>query len=207
MGTVATSTRGERKNVTRGRLLEAAEKVFLRRGFRNASVEEIAAEAGHTTGAVYSNFDGKDDLFFTILEERQQRRLAELRRQVEAGDDPAANVGAWFSAVIESQRQWLLLIAESWSHAARDPKLRPRFAARHRRARKAIGELVERAAAERGIKLPIPAQDVGTILIALANGFALERISARAEIPESLFGQALAFFFGGLAAAARNGTD
>jgi AcrR family transcriptional regulator len=192
--------RSEKRAATRARLLEAAEQVFLRRGFRGASVEEIASEAGFTTGAVYSNFDGKEDLFFTILEERQKRRLGELRKQVEEGDDPAARVGDWYSSLIERQEDWLLLIAESWSYAARDPKLRPRFVARHGRSRQTIGELVERGAAERGIRLPIPAEDIGTILIALANGFALERISARADVPNELFGQALGIFLRGLAA-------
>jgi AcrR family transcriptional regulator len=199
--TTAPVTRQEKQAFTRARLLEAGERVFLRRGFRRASVEEIASEAGFTTGAVYSNFDGKEDLFFTILEERQKRRLGELRQQVEKGDDPAAEVGDWYSALIERQEDWLLLIAESWSYAARDPKLRPRFIARHARSRRAIGELVERGAAERGVRLPIPAEDVGTILIALANGFALERISARADVPSELFGQALGIFLRGLASA------
>jgi AcrR family transcriptional regulator len=201
---MATLTRREKQAATRARLLEAGEKVFLRRGFRGALVEEIATEAGCTTGALYSNFDGKEDLFFTIVEERQKRRLDELRQQVEAAEDPAANVGDWFISLIESQESWLLLIAESWSYAARDPELQPRFAARHVRARRAIGELVERGAAEREVLLPLPGEQLGTILIALANGFALERISGRAEVPPSLFGEALAIFLRGLVATERD---
>ncbi len=178
----------------------AAQRLFVRKGVEGARMEEIAAEAGFSTGALYSNFDGKEDLFFTIVEERQRKRLNELREQVETADDPAANVGEWFSSLIESQEAWLLLMAESWSYAARDPKLRPRFAARHLRSRQAIGDLVERGAAERGIRLPLPGEQVGTILIALANGFALERISGRAEVPPALFGQALGIFLRGLSA-------
>jgi AcrR family transcriptional regulator len=59
-------SRQEKKAETRARLLEAAESVFARRGFHAASVEEVAEEAGFSTGAVYSNFGGKEDLFLAL---------------------------------------------------------------------------------------------------------------------------------------------
>jgi AcrR family transcriptional regulator len=49
--------------------------VFLRRGFHGASLDEIAEEAGYTTGAVYSNFKGKDDLFLAVMDAEVQRRF------------------------------------------------------------------------------------------------------------------------------------
>jgi AcrR family transcriptional regulator len=61
-------------------LLEAAQRVFLRDGFHGASLDAIAEEAGYTTGAVYSNFRGKDDLFLAVRE--AEARRPELRRQV-----------------------------------------------------------------------------------------------------------------------------
>src|SRR5271155_3661689 len=64
------SLRDEQKALTRRRLLDAAETVFGRHGFHRASVEEIAREAGATTGALYSNFAGKEDLFLALFEER-----------------------------------------------------------------------------------------------------------------------------------------
>jgi AcrR family transcriptional regulator len=45
-----------------------------------ASLDAIAEEAGYTTGVVYSNFRGKDDLFLAVLE--AEARRPELRRQV-----------------------------------------------------------------------------------------------------------------------------
>jgi AcrR family transcriptional regulator len=62
----------EKKAATRAALLEAAARVFGRGGFYGASVEEIAEEAGFSRGAVYSNFESKEDLFMTLLEERDQ---------------------------------------------------------------------------------------------------------------------------------------
>ena len=72
--------RGERRLITRAQLLDAAERVFARDGLRGASVDAIALEAGYSTGAVYSNFKGKEDLFLTLMEERIDPRLAKRVR-------------------------------------------------------------------------------------------------------------------------------
>ena len=63
-------TRAERRAQTRAALLDAAARVFVDRGFAGASVEAIAAEAGYTRGAFYSNFATKEELFVALLQER-----------------------------------------------------------------------------------------------------------------------------------------
>src|SRR5437763_1765044 len=79
------SLRDEQKALTRRRLLEAAQVVFARRGFHAATVEEIAREAGATTGALYSNFSGKEDLFLELFEESTAAQVAEYSRIFAAG--------------------------------------------------------------------------------------------------------------------------
>jgi len=44
--------------------------VFAEFGFENASLDQVAATAGLTKGAVYSNFAGKDDLFFAMMNDQ-----------------------------------------------------------------------------------------------------------------------------------------
>ena len=73
-------TRDERKARTREGLIAQAHRVFLRRGFQAATLEEIAAEAGVTKGAVYSNFESKADLFMAVLDGRTRDRLAVYER-------------------------------------------------------------------------------------------------------------------------------
>jgi AcrR family transcriptional regulator len=84
-------------------LLAAAARVFARRGFHGASVEAISEDAGLSTGAIYSNFESKEELFLTLWEERIERRRRELRSAVEEAGGreaglaaAAANVGAAF---------------------------------------------------------------------------------------------------------------
>src|ERR1700743_2090914 len=76
--------RGERRLITRAQLLDAAERVFARDGLRGASVDKIALEAGYSTGAVYSNFKGKEDLFLPLTEEPTDRRLEKVYEAPEA---------------------------------------------------------------------------------------------------------------------------
>src|SRR5256885_16780161 len=70
--------------VTRSRLLAAAEEMFLTRGFGGASVDAVAHAAGFTTGAVYSNFGGKADLFLAVLERSTERDLDTVRAAMAA---------------------------------------------------------------------------------------------------------------------------
>jgi AcrR family transcriptional regulator len=54
-------------------LIEAAADVIAERGFHAASLMEVATRAGLTTGAVYSNFRSKEDLFLAVIEELSPR--------------------------------------------------------------------------------------------------------------------------------------
>src|SRR5690349_17630527 len=79
------SLRDEQKARTRRRLIDAAESVFARSGFHGASVEEIARVAGATTGALYSSFAGKEDLFLALFEERIAADVGEYSEIVATG--------------------------------------------------------------------------------------------------------------------------
>src|SRR6195952_2458714 len=83
-------TRKQRQEHTRSCLLESAGRVFARRGLANASVDEVAADAGFTKGAVYANFGSKEELFFAMLQERGEQRLVEMDRVLGSDEAPEA---------------------------------------------------------------------------------------------------------------------
>jgi len=60
-------TREDSRDQTTQRLLEAAQKLIAKKGLSADSVEDIAAAAGYTRGAFYSNFNSKGDLFIELL--------------------------------------------------------------------------------------------------------------------------------------------
>lgn len=62
----------EEAEATRVQVLNAALRVFSRRGFSDASLEEIAAEAQVTRGAIYWHFDSKAELFGVLIKEKTQ---------------------------------------------------------------------------------------------------------------------------------------
>jgi AcrR family transcriptional regulator len=186
-------TRADVNLTPRSALVTAAAKVFHEAGFQGASLRQIAAEAGMTTGAVYSNFDGKADLFLAVLEEKLDPRL-EVMYDAARGAPPGevgTRVGGEFSEYLKRRRRWLILLIDFWAQAAREPKLRPKFAHRHARLRAAIAEVLGERAARLGISLALPAEELATVLIALTNGFAVERLADPDDVPEDLYGRAL----------------
>jgi len=70
---MARLNRAQAQERNRARVLEAARDEFTARGFRDAKVDGIAARAGLTRGAVYSNFPGKRALYFAVLAELAER--------------------------------------------------------------------------------------------------------------------------------------
>src|SRR3954453_5514567 len=82
--------REERRRRTRQDLLEAATRVFAARGFGGASIDDVAAEAGYTSGAIYANFAGKEDLFLSAFEDQIPPHVREVPDAVAAAvEDPA----------------------------------------------------------------------------------------------------------------------
>src|SRR5260370_11763687 len=74
-----------RREMTRQHLLEAAAIVFTRNGFHGSTLDEVAATAGFTKGAVYSNFKSKDELFLALLDERVERQFAVTLEVLDSG--------------------------------------------------------------------------------------------------------------------------
>jgi AcrR family transcriptional regulator len=197
-------TRAARSQEAKRRLLSAAADVLRRRGFKAATLQEVAARAGYTTGAVYAHFDGKEDLYFSVLEEHLDHRLKAVRATARGLDidNVGAAVGERLMRVLAEEREWVLLFVELAPYAARDRRFRARLAARHGRIRAAIAALVDGHAAALGLALPIGSEDLATALIAFSNGLALERVTGRARVPDELYGQVIALLVQGLRSSA-----
>jgi len=189
------------RGTAREQLLDAAARVFAERGYRGASVEAIAAEAGVTKGALYWNFENKEDLFFSLLEERVDRRVRLLVEQTEtvAGEDTVPPlVSREISDVVDEQRQMLLLTHEYWSLAARDPELSARYAERQRSLRELVAHGIVAHHEATSVALTADPQELATAVIALANGLAMDRIVDPESVPDSLLGQMLELIYDGL---------
>src|SRR5262249_33712448 len=120
-------TREESKELTRIRLIEAAERLFIRKGFDGASVEEISESAGYSRGAFYSNFEDKDQILLAVSAHRRPKADDDIFQQASDPADRAAAAREWFSG------QWRLkdfiaLRSEFSRRAVRDRSVRKHLA-------------------------------------------------------------------------------
>jgi len=173
-------TRAESAALTRRRLLEAAERVFLERGFHGASLEAVAEEAGLTKGAVYSRFESKADLFLAFQEERNERtieRVTQRFRDLGRGDRPVdVVIDYWREKLLHDPPEYTLLVIEFWASACRDPDVHRRFSEQHERILVATGECLEEAALRLGVTLPLPAVELLRLAAGIAHGLQLEHL-------------------------------
>src|SRR3954466_13368507 len=88
--------RQHRRVQTRTALLDAAQRLWAERGIHGASLDDIAASAGLTKGAVYSNFTGKTDLLLALLERYTQTEAELCGSLRQAEDAPDAHGRAHF---------------------------------------------------------------------------------------------------------------
>jgi AcrR family transcriptional regulator len=187
-------TRAEQQAQTRTRLIEAAAKVFARRGFQAASVEEIAEDAGYSHGAVYSNFDGKGELFLAVFEEYMAERVRELAETQAAlpGDAPLeararALADQWMDR-LAGDRDSLALHVEFIAHADRNPELARRFGSRSAAMRQAVSRYITQYQQEAGAELAMPADDLALVLRALGIGLAIEWLVSPDAVRHGLYG-------------------
>ncbi len=182
--------------MTRTNLLEAAAQVFQTRGFAGASVDEIAAAAGFSKGAVYSNFKSKEDLFLALVDQRVQAQIQDFADLATQNRVDAANLIGAFSGAYRSlqasESEWVLW-TEFTLYALRDPKLRRQLVARGRDASAVVVDVVRQDCQELGISPPLPAEQLATIYIALFAGLGQLAAIDPEAVPEELFGAAIVF--------------
>jgi AcrR family transcriptional regulator len=190
----------------RAALLSAALRVFARRGYRQASVDEIAAEAGYSKGAVYWHFSGKAELLLTLLEERVDAPMREkvaLLAAAPVEQDMAVEAARTFGRLAATEREALMLEREYATLALRDPELRARYVERQAELRRTLAAAMEARARHLGTPdLDGPAEDVARIVMAIIGGLSADELIEPGSVRPELLGEALAIIYAGLVARA-----
>jgi AcrR family transcriptional regulator len=119
-----------RKEEKRALIIEAAAKVFARRGFASTLMAEIAIEAGIGKGTLYEYFDSKENLFFAVFEWFVQATEAEAKVSISAlGGSASERLDALSDSLMSSWAQMedmYSLVMEFWSASA-SSQMRERF--------------------------------------------------------------------------------
>ncbi len=164
----------DRRADTRSRLLRAAAELFASQGYDAVSVDEVAAAADRSSGAVYAHFGSKQGLLKALLESWQLTTSAVVRAEFAVSPDHAARMAALWRNVAhppdELGETWLLLEHELWLRAVRDPEVGARL--RHRYAE--VRASMANGFRERGVTAEVGA-DLASQVFALLIGLDMQR--------------------------------
>ncbi|HLK68409.1 MAG TPA: TetR family transcriptional regulator [Bryobacteraceae bacterium] len=186
-------TREESKEVTRLRLIEAAERLFIRRGFDDASVEEISEMAGYSRGAFYSNFENKEQVFLAVIDRRRPKALDDILQGVSEPLEQIAAVQNWFA------NQWRLkdfiaLRMEFSRRAIRDRSVRTHLAELFRQELETYSASVGRVLCAKDEIAAERPEIVVLVLLASTLGLGILAVDADPE-REHLYSEAAALVF------------
>ena len=190
-------TREESKEQTRLRLLDAAQTIFMKKGFVAASVEDIAEAAGYTRGAFYSNFRSKPELLMELLRRDHERMQVDLQSIIQEGvprEEMEGRALAFYSQFFR-ENDCYLLWAEAKLLATRDAKFRARFNAFSREKHIFFTEYARLFSERVGTPLQMPAEVLALGLIALCEGVEAFRACDPQHVTDDLAEAVLGGFF------------
>jgi TetR/AcrR family acrAB operon transcriptional repressor len=160
---------------TRSRILTAARRVFAHKGYTGASLDEVAADAGLSKGAIYWYFASKSEVLLALVEERRERQsrtLPDAIRRFTESDDPVSALTAVLKEQMELCRQnqeWPLLVVEFLAES-REPAVRERFQILTRRRQEIIREAIAEAQQNQRLRADIDPYVVAVLLTSLFDG-------------------------------------
>ena len=167
-------TRERRRQQTRNVLVAAATEVFAQRGYEGASLEEIAETAGFTRGAIYKHFAGKEDLFFAVIDDYNERVIEAFRAIAPASPDASEwdvsrLADLWRASVTEFDDLSAIGL-EFQLYELRNPSARERGAAHRQKNKDLVAAFIEEVADRAGMTLRLPAPTLAGVILASADG-------------------------------------
>jgi TetR/AcrR family transcriptional repressor of nem operon len=168
---------------TRERLIDAAYRLALRKGFDRTSVSEVIAEAGVQRGSLYHYFPGKDDLGLAVLERDRVGFLAVLDSTLSRPGDPAKVLKGFFKAALKMHRDTGFVGGCLWGNTALEMSdTNPAYA-------QLVGEVfkewlarvesvIHRGQAEGAFRTDVTAGDLARLVVAgIEGGIMMSRLT------------------------------
>jgi len=190
-------TREQSKDQTRERLVDAAQATFMKKGFVAASVEDIAAAAGYTRGAFYSNFRSKSELFLELLRrdhEEMQAGLHAIFESAASREEMEARVLRYYSSLHRENKCFLLWV-EAKLLAVRDGRFRLRFNAFMHEKIEQLSAYVREFSARVGTPMSMPPEQLAIGLMGLCDGVQFFYTIDPQNVPAEMAETVLAGFF------------
>lgn len=171
-------TKGRKRNdpaVSIAQIKDAAIKLFARNGYANASLEEIAAAAKFTKGAVYYYFKSKERLLLQILDDIERRSIIKTAEAVKSSAGTAADKFVEFNF---SQARWAasypndlaILMLTSIESANRKGKVTSRIARIYDNVRGVLEAILDEAKAKGEIPKSASTKEFVLAIMSLHDG-------------------------------------
>jgi len=179
-------TRDESRVQTRARLIAVGRAHFLRYGLGGAVAEKIAEDAGYSRGALYANFDGKEELFLAVIREEQARHLDFFRSFLSEEPSSKKRLKKMRDAIANllTDHDWIVLRAEFETGALRNERIRQSFVEVHRQQLRDGSELVRDLLRSPEVTSRLKPDDFITVIINLAHGLAVTQRILGAELSQ-----------------------
>ena len=181
--------KGDKRDRTRARLLEAARFLIREKGYEHTTLEAIAERAGMTTGAIYGNFKNRNELFISL----GQTYWAPIKPQVQPGSTFAQIMGALADATLAA--------IPDRSGAAVGRLTGLAYTLTHEEMRAKVAEFTAQSYArgEQWLRfvtkeedLPMPANKLVRVIHALTEGLVFQRLLTPELMPDEIFHAAFA---------------
>ncbi len=158
----------------RREVLEAADRVFVRLGYRDATMEDVMMEVGLSRGGFYRYFPGKAKLFWGLFVQQDTEALARLRALADDGDPLGVQIFHLFTAqvghaAVEGPR--VRMIREVRLQHAEEPRYAGALAERARRYQAALAFLLTTATARGEMRPVASADDTARYLLGLHDAW------------------------------------
>jgi AcrR family transcriptional regulator len=173
--------------------------VFSERGFHGASLDEVAASAGFTKGAVYSNFKNKEDLFLALLEAHLADEMQELRATLNASDVPPESRLSDFVALVRGGGGELgdfrALYQEFCVYALRNPEVRRKLAEFETMVVDSVARIIDEERAREAMDTDHlePVRNAARIVVAMFRGIDLMSLIDEDAMDDAFLQSAVAF--------------
>jgi AcrR family transcriptional regulator len=188
--------REDSRDQTAQRLLDAAQKLVAKKGLDATSVEDIAAAAGYSRGALYSNFGGKLDLFLELLRREHQKAIAScitLLSDDLSLDQIQAGMREMYARLYRDNESFM-----NWTEArmlgARDAKFRAKWEAFMMEKRDQIATFIDYFYQRTGVAPPLPPATIALGFMSLVEGVRLLMLSSPGEMTPPMAESILTLF-------------
>ena len=177
-------TRDESRAQTRSILTSVGRQHFLRFGLGGAVAEKIAEDAGYSRGALYSNFDGKEELFLAVIREEQARHADAFQAIIK--EEPSGKVRLKkirdALANLVTDPDWIVLRAEFEAGALRSENIRRAFVEVHRQQIRDGGKIFRGLARSSDVHMNLKPNEFLIIMLNLTHGLAVTQKILGAEL-------------------------